>query len=70
MLVLLSTGSGKVYRIATVTNWRAMSECAQLVAGHNTFSKNQLVNDVVGTLVFAPLVYPFEPWRIKVKWPL
>lgn len=34
-------------------------------AGHNTFSKNQLVNDVVGTFVFAPLVYPFEPWRIK-----
>eukprot|EP00850_Spirogloea_muscicola_P014791 SM000108S14235 [mRNA] locus=s108:416702:419356:- [translate_table: standard] len=33
--------------------------------GHNSFSRSQLVNDVVGTLVFAPLVYPFEPWRIK-----
>eukprot|EP00898_Chlorokybus_atmophyticus_P003319 jgi/Chlat1/3989/Chrsp26S03984 len=33
--------------------------------GHNSFSKNQLVNDIVGTLVFMPLVYPFEPWRIK-----
>jgi omega-6 fatty acid desaturase (delta-12 desaturase) len=44
-----------------------MSESAKFLAGHNTFSKNQLVNDIVGTLVFAPLVYPFEPWRIKVK---
>eukprot|EP00850_Spirogloea_muscicola_P022695 SM000307S11692 [mRNA] locus=s307:122199:124852:- [translate_table: standard] len=33
--------------------------------GHNSFSRSQLVNDVVGTIVFAPLVYPFEPWRIK-----
>jgi omega-6 fatty acid desaturase (delta-12 desaturase) len=33
--------------------------------GHNSFSKNQLVNDVVGTIMFMPLMYPFEPWRIK-----
>ncbi|KAG0616683.1 hypothetical protein M758_5G134100 [Ceratodon purpureus] len=33
--------------------------------GHNSFSKNQLVNDIVGTVMFMPLMYPFEPWRIK-----
>lgn len=33
--------------------------------GHRSFSKNKLVEDIVGTLMFAPLIYPFEPWRIK-----
>ncbi len=34
-------------------------------AGHRSFSKNKLLEDVVGTLMFAPLIFPFEPWRIK-----
>jgi acyl-lipid omega-6 desaturase (Delta-12 desaturase) len=25
----------------------------------------QLVEDIVGNFFFAPLLYPFEPWRIK-----
>ena len=33
--------------------------------GHRSFSKNKLVEDIVGTLMFAPIIYPFEPWRIK-----
>eukprot|EP00899_Mesostigma_viride_P024423 jgi/Mesvir1/5165/Mv15303-RA.1 len=33
--------------------------------GHNSFSKYPLVNDIVGTIMFAPLIFPFEPWRIK-----
>jgi omega-6 fatty acid desaturase (delta-12 desaturase) len=33
--------------------------------GHRSFSKNKLVEDIVGTLMFAPLIFPFEPWRIK-----
>ena len=33
--------------------------------GHRSFSKNKLVEDIVGTVMFAPLIYPFEPWRIK-----
>ena len=33
--------------------------------GHRSFSTNKLVEDVVGTLAFAPLLFPFEPWRIK-----
>lgn len=34
-------------------------------AGHRSFSKNKLLEDIVGTVMFAPLIYPFEPWRIK-----
>eukprot|EP00210_Caulerpa_lentillifera_P006821 g6520.t1 len=33
--------------------------------GHRSFCENKLLEDIVGTLCFAPLVYPFEPWRIK-----
>ncbi|KAK9803546.1 hypothetical protein WJX73_007178 [Symbiochloris irregularis] len=33
--------------------------------GHRSFSKNNLLEDIVGTLAFMPLLYPFEPWRIK-----
>ena len=33
--------------------------------GHRSFSKNKLLEDIVGTVAFAPLIFPFEPWRIK-----
>ena len=33
--------------------------------GHRAFCKNKLVEDIVGTLMFMPLIFPFEPWRIK-----
>jgi omega-6 fatty acid desaturase (delta-12 desaturase) len=33
--------------------------------GHRSFSENKLLEDIVGTLAFMPLIYPFEPWRIK-----
>lgn len=33
--------------------------------GHRSFSSNKLLEDIVGTLMFMPLIYPFEPWRIK-----
>ena len=33
--------------------------------GHLSFSSSHLVNDIVGTLAFLPLFFPFEPWRIK-----
>lgn len=46
------------------TAWTGMfvigHDCA-----HRVFSKNKLVEDLVGTIMFAPLVYPYEPWRIK-----
>ncbi|KAF9662753.1 hypothetical protein SADUNF_Sadunf18G0087000 [Salix dunnii] len=30
---------------------------------HKSFSKNKLVEDIVGTLAFLPLIYPYVPWR-------
>jgi acyl-lipid omega-6 desaturase (Delta-12 desaturase) len=33
--------------------------------GHRSFHPNRLVEDIVGNFFFAPLLYPFEPWRIK-----
>ncbi|XP_038695420.1 omega-6 fatty acid desaturase, chloroplastic-like [Tripterygium wilfordii] len=32
---------------------------------HKSFSRNKLVEDIVGTLAFLPVIYPYEPWRIK-----
>eukprot|EP01018_Ginkgo_biloba_P010095 Gb_24358 [translate_table: standard] len=32
---------------------------------HKSFSKNKVVEDIIGTLAFLPLIYPYEPWRIK-----
>ncbi|CAI5970494.1 unnamed protein product [Closterium sp. NIES-64] len=32
---------------------------------HKAFSKNKLVEDIVGTVMMAPLIYPYEPWRFK-----
>ncbi|CAK8571093.1 unnamed protein product [Lathyrus sativus] len=32
---------------------------------HKSFSKNQLVEDIVGTLALLPLIYPYESWRFK-----
>nr|GMD24320.1 omega-6 fatty acid desaturase, chloroplastic [Ipomoea batatas]GMD27569.1 omega-6 fatty acid desaturase, chloroplastic [Ipomoea batatas] len=32
---------------------------------HKSFSKNKLVEDIVGTLAMMPLIYPYEPWRFK-----
>jgi len=33
--------------------------------GHLSFARSHLLNDVVGTLSFLPLIYPFEAWRIQ-----
>jgi fatty acid desaturase len=32
---------------------------------HRSFSTNRLLEDIVGTLMFMPLIFPYEPWRIK-----
>ncbi|KAH7432887.1 hypothetical protein KP509_07G044600 [Ceratopteris richardii] len=32
---------------------------------HKSFSNNKLIEDIVGTLAFLPLIYPYEPWRFK-----
>ncbi|XP_057969788.1 omega-6 fatty acid desaturase, chloroplastic-like [Malania oleifera] len=33
--------------------------------GHKSFWKNKLVEDIIGTLVFLPLIYPYEGWRFE-----
>jgi omega-6 fatty acid desaturase (delta-12 desaturase) len=33
--------------------------------GHRSFSNNKWVNDIVGHILFLPLLYPFYPWRFK-----
>jgi acyl-lipid omega-6 desaturase (Delta-12 desaturase) len=33
--------------------------------GHRSFSNKIWINDLVGHLVFLPLIYPFHPWRFK-----
>jgi len=33
--------------------------------GHRSFMKSLFWNDVIGTLTFAPLLYPFHAWRIQ-----
>ncbi|OUC13608.1 MAG: fatty acid desaturase [Alkalinema sp. CACIAM 70d] len=32
--------------------------------GHRSFAKRRWVNDLVGHLVFLPLIYPFHSWRL------
>lgn len=33
--------------------------------GHRAFSSNRWVNDIVGHILFLPLLYPFYPWRFQ-----
>ncbi len=33
--------------------------------GHRSFSNRRWVNDLVGHLMFLPLIFPFHPWRLK-----
>nr|XP_043626106.1 omega-6 fatty acid desaturase, chloroplastic-like [Erigeron canadensis] len=33
--------------------------------GHKSFLKNKMVEDIVGTLAFLPLLYPYESWRFN-----
>ncbi|KAK6942287.1 Fatty acid desaturase domain [Dillenia turbinata] len=32
---------------------------------HKAFSRNKLVEDILGTVAMMPLIYPYEPWRFK-----
>lgn len=33
--------------------------------GHRSFAQRKWVNDLVGHVMFLPLLYPFHPWRIQ-----
>ena len=56
-----SRRTSSAHAVWTGTQWFVVGhDC-----GHRSFSKNKLLEDIVGTVAFAPLIYPFEPWRIK-----
>ncbi|CAF2068670.1 unnamed protein product [Brassica napus] len=57
------------YLLPLAWAWTGTAVTGFFVIGHDcahkSFSKNKLVEDIVGTLAFLPLVYPYEPWRFK-----
>lgn len=57
------------YLLPLAWAWTGTAATGFFVIGHDcahkSFSKNKLVEDIVGTLLFLPLIYPYEPWRIK-----
>lgn len=57
------------YLLPLAWAWTGTAVTGFFVIGHDcahkSFSKNKLVEDIVGTLAFLPLIYPYEPWRIK-----
>eukprot|EP00475_Leptophrys_vorax_P025466 TRINITY_DN3567_c0_g1_i1.p1 TRINITY_DN3567_c0_g1~~TRINITY_DN3567_c0_g1_i1.p1 ORF type:complete len:476 (+),score=13.66 TRINITY_DN3567_c0_g1_i1:77-1429(+) len=57
------------YLLPLAWAWTGTAFTGFFVVGHDcahkSFSKNKLVEDIVGTLMMAPLIYPYEPWRIK-----
>ncbi|CAM6093094.1 unnamed protein product [Calypogeia fissa] len=49
--------------------WTGTAATGLFVIGHDcahkSFSKNKLLEDIVGTVAFLPLIYPYESWRFK-----
>ncbi|CAN6459055.1 unnamed protein product [Victoria cruziana] len=57
------------YLLPLAWAWTGTAVTGFFVIGHDcahkSFSKNKVVEDIVGTLAFLPLIYPYEPWRFK-----
>lgn len=57
------------YLLPLAWAWTGTAVTGFFVIGHDcahkSFSKNKMIEDIVGTLAFLPLIYPYEPWRIK-----
>nr|AGW21689.1 omega-6 fatty acid desaturase [Solanum commersonii] len=57
------------YLLPLAWAWTGTAVTGFFVIGHDcahkSFSKNKLLEDIVGTLAFLPLIYPYEPWRFK-----
>ncbi|KAG2584178.1 omega-6 fatty acid desaturase, chloroplastic-like isoform X1 [Panicum virgatum] len=57
------------YLLPLAWAWTGTAVTGFFVIGHDcahkSFSRNKLVEDIVGTLAFMPLMYPYEPWRFK-----
>ncbi|MCO5593295.1 hypothetical protein L7F22_047303 [Adiantum nelumboides] len=57
------------YLLPLAWAWTGTAATGFFVIGHDcahkSFSTNKLLEDIVGTLAFLPLIYPYEPWRFK-----
>ncbi|KAH9620954.1 hypothetical protein KSS87_004413 [Heliosperma pusillum] len=57
------------YLLPLAWAWTGTAVTGFFVIGHDcahkSFSKNKLLEDIIGTLAFMPLIYPYEPWRFK-----
>lgn len=57
------------YLLPLAWAWTGTAVTGFFVIGHDcahkSFSKNKLLEDIVGTIAFLPLIYPYEPWRFK-----
>ncbi|KAK4781312.1 hypothetical protein SAY87_017418 [Trapa incisa] len=57
------------YLLPLAWAWTGTAVTGFFVIGHDcahkSFARNKLVEDIVGTLAFLPLIYPYEPWRFK-----
>lgn len=57
------------YLLPLAWAWTGTAVTGFFVIGHDcahkSFSKNKLLEDIMGTLAFLPLIYPYEPWRFK-----
>nr|QBQ82065.1 omega-6 fatty acid desaturase [Paeonia ludlowii] len=57
------------YLLPPAWAWTGTAVTGLFVIGHDcahkSFTGNKLVDDIVGTLAFLPLIYPYEPWRFK-----
>jgi omega-6 fatty acid desaturase (delta-12 desaturase) len=57
------------YLLPLAWAWTGTAVTGFFVIGHDcahkSFATNKLLEDIVGTLAFLPLIYPYEPWRFK-----
>jgi omega-6 fatty acid desaturase (delta-12 desaturase) len=57
------------YLLPLAWAWTGTAVTGFFVIGHDcahkSFANNKLLEDIVGTLAFLPLIYPYEPWRFK-----
>ncbi|KAL5071713.1 hypothetical protein RYX36_022600 [Vicia faba] len=68
-LGLLMISKAPWYLLPLAWAWTGTAVTGFFVIGHDcahkSFLTNKLVEDIVGTLAFLPLIYRYEPWRFK-----
>ncbi|GAB2300214.1 Omega-6 fatty acid desaturase, chloroplastic [Dionaea muscipula] len=68
-LGILMIAKSPWYLLPLAWAWTGTAVTGFFVIGHDcahkAFSSNKLVEDIVGTVAFMPLIYPYEPWRFK-----